>query len=117
MSPSPSLPAIIGVVEGRIVVGLSLEETDAMVSVPGNLKITRSNLSGAVATNQSGRTTVTVTMMAAGAAGIKIFCTGGLGGVHRGAYGFPGTDKEATLDVSADLEELSAPALQLSAVG
>lgn len=102
-----ALPAIIGVRDGRLVVGLTLDEADDLARRTDNLKITRANLSWALSQRRSGGTTVTVTMMAAEAAGITVFCTGGLGGVHRGAYGFPGTTDDATLDVSADLEELA----------
>lgn len=99
-------PAAIAVVEGVLTVGLSLEEIDALAARPDTLKVTRGNLSYAIGAKRHGGTTVTVTMMAAHAAGIDVFCTGGLGGVHRGAFGDPAGNRPATLDVSADLEEL-----------
>lgn len=98
-------PATIGVREGRIVVGLSLEETDELAQLPDVVKVTRANYSWALATALNGGTTVAATMMAAHAAGIEVFCTGGLGGVHRGAYSDVPYGRP-TLDVSADLEEL-----------
>lgn len=101
-----AIPAAIAVVDGVLSVGLSLDEIDALAARNDTIKVTRANLSYAVGANRYGGTTVTVTMMAAHAAGIDVFCTGGLGGVHRGAFG-SGDGRLATLDVSADLEELS----------
>ncbi len=92
-------PATIAVVEGRIRVGLSESELAALAAQPNARKASRATL--ALALNDGGwaGTTVSATMIAAQLAGIRVFATGGIGGVHRGG--------ERTLDVSADLAELA----------
>lgn len=92
-------PATVGVVDGRLIVGLSDAEIARLASEPGVRKLSRSDLAHAVATRASGATTVSATMIAARRAGISLFATGGIGGVHRGF--------EQTMDVSADLSELA----------
>jgi pseudouridine-5'-phosphate glycosidase len=92
-------PATIVVLDGIIRVGLSEAELEAVGRASGFLKLSRADLGYAVATRRSGSTTVAATMIAAHLAGIAVFATGGIGGVHRGA--------ELTFDVSADLQELS----------
>lgn len=99
-------PAAIAVVDGVLSVGLGLDEIDALAARNDTIKVTRANLSFAIGMKMNGGTTVTTTMMAAHATGIGVFCTGGLGGVHRGAFD-AGDRRPATLDVSADLEELA----------
>lgn len=92
-------PATIGVIDGRLIVGLSSDEIARLASEPGVRKLSRSDLAHAIATGASGATTVSATMIAAHGAGITVFATGGIGGVHRGV--------EQTMDVSADLTELA----------
>ena len=92
-----SLPAWIGVIEGAVRVGLTVEEL-AMFAEPGRaLKVARRDLPAAAARGVLGATTVSAAIWAAAAAGIRVGATGGIGGVHRG-----GRD-----DVSADLLELA----------
>ena len=95
-----AVPATIAIIGGRLKAGLSPEEIDYLgktgTAVP---KASRRDLPVLVAKGMDGATTVTTTMMIAAMAGIRIFATGGIGGVHRGA--------ETTMDISADLEELA----------
>jgi pseudouridine-5'-phosphate glycosidase len=103
-------PATVAIHAGRLLVGLSGAQLEALATAPtGSVaKAARPNL--AVALNRAGwaATTVSATMIAAAAAGIRIFATGGIGGVHRGALGAVGQpDRPATLDISSDLEELA----------
>lgn len=93
------VPATIAVLDGKLVVGCSAEEIDVLgrkgVKVA---KVSRRDLPFIVAAKQDGATTVAATMYIASLAGIKVFATGGIGGVHRNA--------EKTMDISADLDEL-----------
>ncbi len=93
-----AVPATIVVLDGRIRVGLSDDEIEALGRARGAMKLSRADLAFAVAARRDGSTTVAATMICAHLAGIRVFATGGIGGVHRGM--------EATLDVSADLDEL-----------
>ena len=90
--------ATIAVIGGKLVVGASNEDLEAL-SQEHAVKISRRDLAAAVARGLTGGTTVAATMFIAHRAGIRLFATGGIGGVHRGY--------ENTLDVSADLEELA----------
>src|SRR5216684_3814422 len=92
-------PATIGIFNGRIVVGLSAAEIEQLATAKHVLKVSRRDLAVALATRQLGATTVAGTMLCASLAGIRFFATGGIGGVHRGA--------ETSMDISADLTELS----------
>jgi len=92
-------PATIGVLEGRMRVGLTRAELERLASSPDVPKLNLSNLAARLAAGGSGSTTVAATMLAAHLAGIGVFATGGIGGVHRGA--------EQTDDVSADLTALA----------
>ncbi|HWC98908.1 MAG TPA: pseudouridine-5'-phosphate glycosidase [Candidatus Sulfopaludibacter sp.] len=94
-----AVPATIAVMDGEILVGLSDDELERLATTPHVLKLSRNDLAFAIATRQMGATTVAATMICAHLAGIRVFATGGIGGVHRGA--------ESTFDISADLEELS----------
>ncbi len=94
-----AIPATVGVIEGRLVVGLSADEIARLAGESGVRKLSRSDLAHAIATHACGATTVSATMIAAQRAGIAVFATGGIGGVHRGV--------EQTMDVSADLTELA----------
>ncbi len=94
-----AVPATIAVINGRLKIGLSDEERIVLAQVKGAMKLSRADLAFAVATGKTGGTTVAATMMAAALTGIKVFATGGIGGVHKGA--------ELSFDISADLEEFS----------
>ncbi len=94
-----AVPATIAIIEGVLKVGLTKEEVDYMGKAPGIAKVSRRDIPYIVAKNLDGATTVASTMIIADMAGISIFATGGIGGVHRGA--------EITMDISADLEELA----------
>ena len=98
------VPATVGVLDGRIVVGLGRSEIKLLATDRHVLKVSRRDISWALVRGLPGATTVCATMFASHLAGIDVFATGGIGGVHRGAAGGPsGT---ATFDVSADLGEL-----------
>jgi len=93
-----AIPATIAVLDGKIRIGLDDDDLDRLAKADDVMKCSRADLSFAVASGRPGSTTVAATMMAAEAAGIAVFATGGIGGVHKGA--------EETFDVSADLDEL-----------
>jgi len=93
------VPATIAVIGGKIKVGLTRSELEFMATSRDILKASRRDLAVIVAKGLNGATTVAATMMVAERAGIKVFSTGGIGGVHRGA--------EKTFDISADLQELA----------
>ena len=100
MRAGGAIPATIAVVEGRFKVGLDSATLEKLASLSGGVaKASRRDLSAIVTRNGSAGTTVAATMYIADLAGIEIFATGGIGGVHRGA--------EETFDISADLVELS----------
>ena len=95
-----ALPATIAIIEGRLTVGLSADEIRHIGRRgPDVIKCSRRDLPFVVARKEDGATTVAATMIIAAMAGIRVFATGGIGGVHRGV--------EETLDVSADLDELA----------
>jgi pseudouridylate synthase len=94
-----AVPATIAVIDGRLKVGLSDSQRTALAQVKGALKLSRADLAFAMSEGRTGGTTVAATMIAAALAGIKVFATGGIGGVHKGA--------ETSFDISADLEEFS----------
>ena len=95
-----AVPATIAIIRGKMTVGCTAEEIEYLgkrgLDVP---KASRRDLPVLLARGEDGATTVTTTMIAAALAGVKVFATGGIGGVHRGA--------ETTMDISADLEELA----------
>ena len=93
------IPATISIIGGKIKVGLTEGELEFMATSKDILKASRRDLAAIVAKGLNGATTVAATMVVAEKAGIKVFATGGIGGVHRGA--------EKTFDVSADLQELA----------
>ena len=103
------VPATVAVLDGRIVVGLDRGEVERLGTERGLLKISRRDLSAALAQGRSGATTVSATMLAARMAGIGLFATGGIGGVHRGA--------EESFDISADLFELAGTPVCVVAAG
>ena len=95
-----AVPATICIIGGRLKAGCTREEIEYLGKAgPKVTKASRRDLAMLVARKMDGATTVTTTMMIAHMAGIKVFATGGIGGVHRGA--------ETTMDISADLEELA----------
>lgn len=95
-----AVPATIAIINGKLTVGISRDKIEYLgkkgLDVP---KASRRDLPVLLSKGMDGATTVTTTMIAAALAGVKVFATGGVGGVHRGA--------EATMDISADLEELA----------
>ena len=105
-----AVPATIAIIGGRLKAGLSAEEIDYLGRTgAGVTKASRRDLPVLVAKKMDGATTVTTTMMIAAMAGIEIFATGGIGGVHRGA--------ETTMDISADLEELAQTPVMVICAG
>ena len=104
---SGSVPATVAIHGGRMLVGLSEDQLVTLATTNGVLKAARPNLSIALAGTDWAATTVSATMIAAAAAGIGVFATGGIGGVHRGALGSPASPVPPTLDISSDLEELA----------
>ena len=105
-----AVPATIAVIGGRLKAGLSAEEIEYLGKSGRNVaKASRRDLSALVARKADGATTVTTTMIIAHMAGIKVFATGGIGGVHRGA--------ETTMDISADLEELGSTPVMVVCAG
>ncbi|KAI7811979.1 uncharacterized protein zgc:136858 [Triplophysa rosa] len=102
-------PATIGILEGRIHVGLSSDELDFLAQSKTALKVSRRDLPYVISKGLSGGTTVSGTMIAAHLAGIRVFVTGGIGGVHR--------DGENSLDVSADLTELGRTPIAIVSAG
>lgn len=95
-----AVPATVAVLDGRLRVGLEDEDLTRLAELgPAAAKLSRRDLAAALVSGRPGSTTVAATMIAARLAGIAVFATGGIGGVHRGA--------ETTFDVSADLEELA----------
>jgi pseudouridine-5'-phosphate glycosidase len=101
---SGAVPATVAIHDGRILVGIDAAALATLATAPAGSvrKAARPSLALALAAGGWAATTVSATMIAAHAAGIRVFATGGIGGVHRGAFG-PG----ASLDVSSDLEELA----------
>lgn len=105
-----AVPATIAIIGGRLKAGLSREEIDYLGRTGYAVtKASRRDLPVLVAKGMDGATTVTTTMMIAHMAGISVFATGGIGGVHRGA--------ETTMDISADLEELAQTPVMVICAG
>lgn len=94
-----AVPATIGIIDGEPIVGMTPEEIEEFGKRKGVLKVSRRDLPVVYAKKLWGATTVATTMIIANQAGIEVFVTGGIGGVHRGAT--------ETMDISADLQELS----------
>ena len=93
-----AIPATTALIGGRIKVGLSPAELQTMCKAENVGKVSRRDMATYLATKKNGATTVATTMICAAMAGVKVFATGGIGGVHRNG--------EVTMDVSADLQEL-----------
>ncbi len=100
-------PATIAVLDGRLRVGLDARELERLATAKDSVKVSRRDLAAAILTRRSGGTTVAATMFVAARAGIKVFATGGIGGVHR----------ESPADVSADLPTLADTALIVVCAG
>lgn len=94
-----AIPATIAIIKGKLKVGLTPDEIEYLGKSHGVIKASRRDVPFAVAKGLDGATTVASTMIIANLAGIKVFATGGIGGVHRGA--------QETFDISADLQELA----------
>lgn len=92
-------PATIAIINGRIKIGISREELELLAQSKDVVKVSRRDIPSIIALGKTGATTVASTMIFAQLAGINIFATGGIGGVHRGA--------EVSFDISADLTELA----------
>src|SRR5690606_27406416 len=104
-----AVPATIAIMDGKIKIGLSDEELEVLGNSPGVSKVSRRDIGQLIATKKIGATTVAATMICAELAGIRVFATGGIGGVERGA--------ETTMDISADLEELSITGVAVVCAG
>ena len=104
-----AVPATIAVMGGRIRVGLTDDELDALGRAREVMKLSRADLAVCLASGRTGATTVAATMIAAALAGIEVFATGGIGGVHRGA--------ESSFDISADLHELAQTRVSVICAG
>lgn len=94
-----AVPATIAILNGRIKIGLSQSDLHLLATAPDVIKTSRRDLPMVIASGKHGATTVATTMILSELAGIAVFVTGGIGGVHRGA--------ETTFDISADLQELA----------
>jgi pseudouridylate synthase len=94
-----AVPATIAILDGKIKIGVNEEELEFLGTSKEIEKVSRRDLPYVIAMKKHGATTVAATMICANMAGIKVFATGGIGGVHRGA--------ERTMDISADLQELA----------
>ena len=104
-----AVPATIAVMGGRIHAGLDDATLERLAQTPEAMKLSRADLAACLASGGTGATTVAATMICAHLAGIEVFATGGIGGVHRGA--------ETSFDVSADLTELAETPVTVVAAG
>ena len=105
-----AVPATIAIIGGRLKAGLTADEIEYFGKKGLDItKASRRDIAAIVSRGMDGATTVTTTMMIAHMAGINIFATGGIGGVHRGA--------ETTMDISADLEELAQTPVMVVCAG
>ncbi|MDJ0827042.1 MAG: pseudouridine-5'-phosphate glycosidase [Rhodobacter sp.] len=102
-------PATIAVLGGRLRIGLTEGQLAALATAQNVQKLSRADLAVALSTGATGATTVAATMIAARLAGIEVFATGGIGGVHRGA--------DSSFDISADLHELAQTPVTVVAAG
>ena len=102
-------PATVALLEGRVTIGLTGDEIERLSTGKEVLKVSRRDLAWALAGRRTGATTVSATMVAAARAGIDVFATGGIGGVHRGSL--------ETSDISADLTELAATSVCVVSAG
>ncbi len=118
---SGAVPATVAVRDGRLLVGLDEASLRALATSDGVRKVARPTLAAALASGGWGATTVSATMMAAHAAGIRVFATGGIGGVHQGAFqpsaGPDNRVRPPSLDVSVDLDELARTPIAVVCAG
>lgn len=106
---SGAVPATLAILKGRPTIGLSSDQIEQLAQSDHAMKLSRADLAMSVARGADGSTTVAATMMLAQLAGIEVFATGGIGGVHKGA--------ENTFDISADLRELSRTPVNVVCAG
>ena len=104
-----AVPATIAIIKGRVCIGLSPEQLELLGTSPDAMKVSRRDLPYVLAQEKLGATTVAATMICAQLAGIHVFVTGGIGGVHRGA--------ETSFDISADLQELARTSVAVVCAG
>jgi pseudouridine-5'-phosphate glycosidase len=104
-----AVPATIAIIDGRICIGLDAAQLELLGTSPDAMKVSRRDLPFVLATRRLGATTVAATMICAQLAGISVFVTGGIGGVHRGA--------ETSFDISADLQELAQTSVAVVCAG
>jgi pseudouridylate synthase len=104
-----AIPATIALIDGRICVGLADDQLERLGTAQDALKVSRRDLAYVLAEKKLGATTVAATMICAALAGIDVFVTGGIGGVHRGA--------ETSFDISADLQELARTSVAVVCAG
>lgn len=104
-----AVPATIAVLKGRPIIGLSSDQIEKLAQTEDAMKLSRADLAMSIARGANGSTTVAATMMLAWLAGIDVFATGGIGGVHQGA--------EESFDISADLHELSRTPVNVVCAG
>ena len=104
-----AVPATIAVIDGKICIGLTAGQLTLLASSPQAMKVSRRDLAFALSQRQIGATTVAATMICAELAGIEVFVTGGIGGVHRGAA--------TSFDISADLKELARTSVAVVCAG
>lgn len=102
-------PATIAVLDGRVVIGCDADQIEFLARATDVAKVSRRDLAAVIARQGNGATTVAGTLLCAAAAGIKVMATGGIGGVHRGG--------EASMDISADLQELARAPLAVVCSG
>ena len=114
-----AVPATVAVHDGRLLVGLDAAGLESLATAPAGSvrKAARPSLAAALAAGVWAATTVSATMIAAHAAGIRVFATGGIGGVHRGALGGGPDGLRATFDISSDLEELARTPMAVVCAG
>ncbi len=104
-----AVPATIAIMDRRVHIGLTEDQLQSLGQAQNVAKLSRADLAACLASGGTGATTVAATMICAKLAGISVFATGGIGGVHRGA--------ETTFDISADLRELAETAVTVVAAG
>lgn len=104
-----AVPATIAVLDGVLYAGLTDEQLQGLAQAQGVAKLSRADLAACMAQGRTGATTVAATMIGAQLAGIGVFATGGIGGVHKGA--------ETSFDISADLHELARTPVTVVAAG
>jgi pseudouridine-5'-phosphate glycosidase len=104
-----AVPATIAIIDGRICIGLADEQLELLGQSRDAIKVSRRDLAYVLSQKKLGATTVAATMICAKLAGIEVFVTGGIGGVHRGA--------ETSFDISADLQELAQTGVAVVCAG